>query len=96
MNISEIQEKAVAWHKKNFGEYYGSGYRYLLGICEEASKLCRIHLKGEQGIRHTPEEIINIKTDAIGYIIIFLCNYCDSQNFALEDCICKAWKREEK
>lgn len=92
MNISEIQEKAVAWHKKNFGGHYGSGYRNLLGICEEAGELCHAHLKGEQGIRHTPEEIINMKMDAIGDIIIFLCNYCDSQNFTLEDCIRKAWE----
>lgn len=87
MTIEEVQDFAVAWNTKNFGEHFGSGYRCLLGVAEEVGELCHAQLKGEQGIRHTPEEIEKMKRDAVGDIIIFLCNYCDSQNIRMSECI---------
>jgi len=91
MKLKDIQKMAVGWNKKNFGDHFGSGYRNLLGIAEEVGELCHAQLKGEQGIRHTPEEILKMKKDAVGDIIIFLCNYCDSQNISLDDCVNYAW-----
>lgn len=89
--FSQIQSLASSWSYKNFGNHYGSGYRNLLGIAEEVGELCHAQLKGEQGIRHTPEEILKMKKDAVGDIIIFLCNYCDSQKLNLHDCVNVAW-----
>jgi NTP pyrophosphatase (non-canonical NTP hydrolase) len=91
MTLDEIQKIVVTWNKRKFGEHFGSGYRNLLGVCEEAGELCHAQLKGEQGIRHTPEEIIKMKMDAVGDIIIFLCNYCDSQNLSMAECFNTAW-----
>ncbi len=87
----QIQSLSVSWSYKNFGNHYGTGYRNLLGIVEEVGELSHAQLKGEQGIRHTPEEILQMKKDAIGDIIIFLCNYCDSQKLSLHECVNLAW-----
>jgi len=91
LSFSEIQKLSSDWSKKNFGDHYGTGYRNLLGLSEEVGELCHAHLKGEQKIRHTPEEIIALKKDAIGDIIIFLGNYCDSQNIDMGECVEAAW-----
>lgn len=89
--INNFQGKVVEWNLKNFGGHFGSEYRLLLGLTEELGELCHAHLKGEQNIRHTKEEIIKLKKDAIGDLVIFLANYCDSQNFKLSDCMNIAW-----
>ena len=92
----EIQKFASDWSHKNFGDNYGSGYRNLLGVAEEVGELCHAQLKGEQGIKHTPDEILAMKKDAVGDIIMFLCNYCDSQKLNLEECVNIAREEIEK
>jgi NTP pyrophosphatase (non-canonical NTP hydrolase) len=91
MTFTELQNNSSEWSKRNFGPHYGSGYRNLLGVAEEVGELCHAQLKGEQGIRHTPKEILKMKRDAVGDILIFLCNYCDSQGINMEDCAIEAW-----
>lgn len=91
MNLTEFQALVSDWSRKNFGPHHSTGYRNLLGLSEEVGELCHAHLKGEQNIRHTPEEVIFLKKDAIGDVLIFLCNYCDSQGFSIEDCAESAW-----
>lgn len=86
MTLSELQQIANEWSRKNFGEHFGSGYRNLLGLSEEVGELCHAQLKGEQGIRHTPEEILAMKKDAVGDILVFLANYCDSQALSMDEC----------
>jgi NTP pyrophosphatase (non-canonical NTP hydrolase) len=90
-DILVFQKWVVEWNKKNFGEHYGTGYRLLLGCMEELGELSHAHLKGEQGIRHTPEEILHLKKDAIGDIVVFLLNYCDSQNIDILECLQIVW-----
>jgi NTP pyrophosphatase (non-canonical NTP hydrolase) len=92
LSIEEISNLATDWSKRNFGEHYGTGYRNLLGLSEEVGELCHAHLKGEQNIRHTPEEIIKMKKDAVGDILVFLSNYVDSQGFTLNECANLAWQ----
>ena len=89
--IDEFQKKVVEWNKRNFGKHYGTGYRNLIGCMEELGELSHAHLKGEQKIRHTPEEILKLKKDAVGDLVVFLCNYCDSQNFSVSECMDIAW-----
>lgn len=90
-NINYMQELFVQFSQRNFGPHHSTGYRNLLGAMEELGELAHAHLKGEQGIRHTPEEIIEKKKDAVGDIFAFLCNYCDSQGLTLHECIVHAW-----
>lgn len=91
MNLKETQNLFVNYAKRNFGEHHGTGYRNLLGVMEEVGELAHAQLKGEQGIRHTPDEISAMKKDAVGDIIGFLSNYCDSQGITLDECVEYAW-----
>lgn len=93
LTFDQVQAVAVGYSKRNFGEHYGTGYRNLIGVMEELGELAHAHLKGEQGIRHTPEEIAEKKKDAVGDIVIFLCNYCDSQGMHMSDCVEHAWEQ---
>lgn len=91
MTFWAFQKLVTDWSKKQFGPHHQTGYRNLLGLSEEVGELCHAHLKGEQGIRHTPDQIIALKKDAIGDIVVFLSNYCDSQGFDIEECALNAW-----
>ena len=84
-----IQHLAADWQKKNFGEPIP--HQALLGLSEEVGELCHAHLKGEQKISHTPEKVVHMKKDAVGDIVIFLANYCNSQNFSFDECVIQAW-----
>ena len=92
MNIDRFQNVIAAWRFTKFGPHVANGHQPLIGIMEELGELSHAHLKGEQGIKHSPEEIIRLKVDAIGDILVFLCGYCDSQNLLLSDCAEVAWK----
>jgi NTP pyrophosphatase (non-canonical NTP hydrolase) len=67
------------------------GYRNLLGAVEEIGELSHAQLKGEQGIRHAPYEILEKKKDAVGDVIIYLINYCNANGFTLLECMKQAW-----
>jgi NTP pyrophosphatase (non-canonical NTP hydrolase) len=91
MDLEKIQSLANEWHERNFDGHVGTGYQCLLGVTEEVGELCHAQLKGEQGIRHTPEEIKKMKMDAVGDIVIFLSNYCTAQKLSLNECVELAW-----
>lgn len=91
MEVRELIGNIVSWQEYNFGPSYGTGYRNLLGVIEEVGELAHAQLKGEQGIRHKPEEILPMKVDAIGDILVFLINYCTSQGIDLIECLEAAW-----
>lgn len=91
--IDIIQSQVSVWSIRNFGDQ--SSYRPLLGAVEEVGELCHAHLKGEQGIRHTPAEIEALKRDAIGDIIIYLMDYCAKENISMSRCLRTAWDEVE-
>lgn len=93
--INELQFDMWEWQEKNFGKDTKPSM-LLLGVAEEVGELCHAQLKGEQGIRHTPEEILDMKIDAVGDIFIYLANYCSASNLSIEGCILKAWKEVQK
>lgn len=80
----------MAWHTKNVGPHYQTGYRNLLGMQEELGELCHSHLKQEQGIKMEEDHEFK-KRDAIGDLMGFLICYCDSQNIDIEVCMKEAW-----
>lgn len=89
MNLDELQNEVAKWSRKNFGSQISDNP--LFGVCEEVGELCHAHLKGKQGIRHTPTEIRDMKLDAIGDIIIYLADYCERENLDLSLAIDVAW-----
>ena len=82
------------WSRSNFGDQ--PSYLPLLGVAEETGELCHAHLKGEQGIRHTPTEVRALKIDAIGDIIIYLADYCEREGISLAEAVEKTWEVVEK
>lgn len=93
--IRTLQVEVKKWADENFGKKHGSHYS-LLGVIEEVGELAHAHLKGEQKIRHTSEEIKELKMDAVGDIIIYLADYCASQGIDMEISILRTWSKVSK
>jgi NTP pyrophosphatase (non-canonical NTP hydrolase) len=90
LDLGELQAEVLSWSVRNFGEQPSS--RLLLGLVEELGELCHAHLKQEQGIR-TSEAHEAARVDAVGDVVIFLCDYCARTGLSLEGCILDAWSR---
>lgn len=89
-DLNEYQRKVTDWSRRNFGEHYQTGYRNLLGVMEELGELSHSHLKQEQQIRMNEDHEAK-KRDAIGDMLVFLLNYCDSQNYLLSEILKEVW-----
>lgn len=92
MELSRLQAAVSEWSRYNFGEDRPS-YRTLLGAAEELGELCHAHLKSEQGIREglDPIKIKSLKADAIADIIIYLTDYCVTENIDLSHTVASTW-----
>lgn len=88
-DLRKLQNEVNEWASIQFPD--ASPYQPLLGIAEETGELCHAHLKGEQGIRHTPLEVYHMKQDAVADILIYLANYCGLNNIDLQDAVEKTW-----
>jgi NTP pyrophosphatase (non-canonical NTP hydrolase) len=93
-SLRDYQNEVTGWQKSNFPN--NLPYMALLGVGEEVGELMHAHLKGEQGIRHTPLEIHHMKQDAVGDILIYLFNYCEDNNIDLQDAFEKTWSEVSK
>lgn len=69
----------------------GSADNPLFGMIEELGELVHAHLKGKQGIRHTPEEIAEMKRDALGDLLVYAADYAGRSGMTLYECIERAW-----
>ena len=93
MDLRQIQTENFRWVQHNFPgrkKYYS-----LLGVVEEVGELCHAHLKHEEKIRGF-DDIAKFEAyaeDAIGDIVIFLADYCNANNFDLQDCVEKTWRK---
>ena len=90
-NLDKFQSEVSEWANKNFGVHQPS-ILPLLGLGEEVGELNHAHLKGAQGIRYTPQEIVSKKRDAIGDLFIYAADYCAREGLSLTDCIRVAWE----
>ena len=70
--LRETQKKLYTWKQRNFPN--SGAYEQCVGLIEELGELAHAHLKGSQNIRHTPAEIVAMKQDAIGDMVVFLLN----------------------
>jgi len=86
--ISELQREVAPWVLHNFEDC--PSWMPLVGIMEELGELAHAHLKEAQGIRVNEDYIKNAK-DAIGDIMIYLADYCNSRKFNLEQIIDDTW-----
>lgn len=91
MNYEQFKIEHEAWAKHNFPNTLP--HQPLLGIGEEVGELMHAHLKGEQNIRHTEEEILDMKIDSIGDILVYLRHYCMLNHIDFMDCLEQAWEQ---
>lgn len=89
--IRSLQVEHRGWLEHNFP--IQDPIEPLLGLGEELGELMHAHLKGMQGIRHTPEEIEDMKFDAVGDIFIYLMSYCNASGIDLEDAVLTTWRK---
>lgn len=83
MTYEQLQKEQAEWSLRNFGPHPVE--HPLLGMIEELGELAHAHLKGLQGIRHTPEEILAMKKDACADFMIFLSDYFTCRNRTMQD-----------
>lgn len=83
--IDRLGKEILEWSTKNFITSEKDTDNPLFGIAEEIGELCHAHLKGKQGIRHTPQEIEILKKDAIADTMIYLLDYCSRNNIFLNE-----------
>jgi NTP pyrophosphatase (non-canonical NTP hydrolase) len=91
--INQVQEELKPWVKHNFGDR--PSWQPLLGIQEEVGELSHAYLKRAQGIRVNENHTEAIK-DAVADIIIYLCDFCNTENINLEEQIAKTWAEVSK
>jgi len=94
VDLSKLQRDIYAWQRKNFG--IQPPHRALLGVVEEVGELSHAHLKMEQGIRGTTDELALLRADAVGDILIYLSNYCSSVGLVMVDCLNDSWEEVSK
>jgi len=86
MIANELQNRLQIWLNHNFPNTTSD--QQFKGVVEELGELSHADLKGEQGIRgydktKTEEEI----KDAVGDLVIYLCNYCTTKNINFKECV---------
>jgi NTP pyrophosphatase (non-canonical NTP hydrolase) len=92
MSLRDLQTEVDEWATRNFGAHETRGtHQPLLGAVEELGELSHAHLKWEQGIRGTPEELAAKAKDAVADVIIFLTDYCNLRGFDLQDIVSDTW-----
>ena len=89
--MNNLLNQITDWQDANFPG--ADPYQSLLGMMEELGELAHAHLKGVQGIRHTENEIREMKIDALGDILIFMIHYANQHDLSLIDCLERAWKQ---
>ena len=93
-DFQRLQDEQSEWSNYNFG--YQPPHRGLLGIVEEVGELSHAHLKAEQGIRGTPEELAAERDDAIGDIVIYLAEYCNRNCVNFQKAVEDAWNHTKQ
>lgn len=93
MDLVKLQSELIPWVQHNFGAR--PSWMPLLGAVEELGELAHAHLKEAQGIRTSEDHDAKAK-DAVGDVIVFLADYCNSRGWDLEQIVIDAWEVAKK
>ena len=104
LSLNEIQNQISIWSRKNFDTQVSKvcpnlvldSLAPLLGIVEEVGELCHATLKHHQGIRgyDNLEYYRNQRDDAVGDIMVYLCDYASREGIDLQQVLNDVWKHE--
>lgn len=103
-DLDAIQKQLEDWRNKNFGYHSHSWMENYMGMVEELGELTHARLKGMQGIRGTEKGFREDEQDAIGDILIYLLNYCNTRGFnvgkildqTMNEVLARNWKKFPK
>lgn len=84
MLINQLQTEVNEWANRNFGTGHPS-WHPLVGIIEEVGELSHCHLKMTQGIRGTKEQHTAGIIDALGDIVIYMCQYAALKHCTMQE-----------
>lgn len=90
--LSNLQKEQSPWVEHNFGDR--PAWMPLLGMMEELGELSHAFLKKAQNIRKQDYE--SKQKDAIGDIVIYMSDFCNSQGYNLEEIIQETWNEVKK
>ncbi len=95
--LADVQQEIAMWAARNFGQPgERKPYQPLLGVVEEVGELCHAHLKAEQSIRGSLVEHAAAGQDAVGDVMIYLCDYCTQQGWGIADILEDTWRKVSK
>ena len=102
LTFGQLQKEHKEWADRNFPN--NKPHTPLLGLMEELGEMADVvlatsivgriahsHLKAEQGIRGSKEQHAAKIKDAIGDMLVFLCNYCTRNDYDLQEIIEEVW-----
>lgn len=82
-SIGKLQPEVNEWANKNFGTGHPA-WHPLMGMIEELGELGHCHLKAVQGIRGTQAQHAAGIVDAVGDIVVYMCQYVSLQGITLQ------------
>lgn len=95
-DLRHLQDEVGEWARENFGEEQPDTYP-LMGVSEEVGELNHSVLKQLQGIRLDEEGVgEDAELDAVGDIIIYLCDFCERRGLSIAEAVELAWYDEVK
>ena len=93
MTIEEIQQEVAAWVSHNFPNHHS--WHPILGMQEELGELSHAYLKRTQGVRTTENHDAAIE-DAVGDLLIYLLDFCNTQGIDARDVLHRTWLQVRK
>jgi NTP pyrophosphatase (non-canonical NTP hydrolase) len=90
-DIRRLQAEQSEWAQRNFKNR--DPIHPVLGVVEEVGELAHALLKQAQGIRGTHSEHTVAAQDAVGDIVIFLCDVCTQRGWDLASIVAMTWDR---
>lgn len=88
-NLNYVQKHLKPWQEHNFPDR--PDWQPLLGIGEEVGELNHAFLKRAQDIRGSADAHTLAIKDALGDILIFMCDFANSQGLNLENILADTW-----
>jgi NTP pyrophosphatase (non-canonical NTP hydrolase) len=83
--LANIQSAVSTWSHYNFRDRMPYGKNSALGLVEEVGELAHAVLKSRQKIRGTAIEHLHAQRDAIGDVLIYLCDTAADVGIDLKD-----------
>lgn len=90
LTLTQLQGEVADWTHRNFPEPH-EYKKPFMGLVEEVGELAHSLLKQEQGIRGDHDQHEIAAQDAVGDIVIYLCDLCHERGWDLQEIVEGTW-----